>query len=270
MKDTRYGFDGTERTISGRSAAYRSPEGKASADAGSFHNITLTVVERGTAPREISLDSFGKTELSFGRLPDNDIQISSVAVSSHHGRFRWEDGSIIVTDQRSKNGILYQSEYVTECRVMDGDVLRIDARRGRSEIGVMLLFNTGSRSSVWKTLPPGREGRVLIGRSSDCSVILSNPMVSRHHAEIVREGGRTVIRDLDSMNGTFVNGQRLNGRAVLVDREVIQIANTIFIYSGGELFFHSFLSGIGIRASHLVRRVRVRDRNRIFGTKEVL
>lgn len=48
--------------------------------------------------------------------------------------------------------------------------------------------------------------RVNIGRGSDCHVVLDNPGISRIHAIIEREGDNLQITDLDSGNGTFVNG----------------------------------------------------------------
>jgi pSer/pThr/pTyr-binding forkhead associated (FHA) protein len=43
----------------------------------------------------------------------------------------------------------------------------------------------------------------------DNDVVLDDASVSRHHAEITREGGRTGIRDLGSRNGTWVNAARV-------------------------------------------------------------
>jgi pSer/pThr/pTyr-binding forkhead associated (FHA) protein len=48
--------------------------------------------------------------------------------------------------------------------------------------------------------------RVTLGRGDDCDVMLDDPGVSRHHAELRREGGAWVLRDLGSSNGTFVRG----------------------------------------------------------------
>jgi hypothetical protein len=64
--------------------------------------------------------------------------------------------------------------------------------------------------------------RTLIGRSPDCDVFLDDVTVSRRHAEIVREGDTHVIRDLGSLNGTFVNRHRIES-AVLADDDEVQI-----------------------------------------------
>ena len=67
--------------------------------------------------------------------------------------------------------------------------------------------------------------RTLIGRSPDCDVFLDDVTVSRRHAEIVHEGGRYVIRDLGSLNGTFVNRHRIE-TAVLATTTRCRSAST--------------------------------------------
>lgn len=48
------------------------------------------------------------------------------------------------------------------------------------------------------------------GRSTDCDVFLNDITVSRRHAEILREGGRFLIKDAGSLNGTYVNRERVD------------------------------------------------------------
>ena len=50
---------------------------------------------------------------------------------------------------------------------------------------------------------------ILIGRGRDCDVVLADGNASRRHAELVRQGSDWVVRDLDSTNGTAVNGRRI-------------------------------------------------------------
>jgi Protein of unknown function (DUF3662)/FHA domain len=52
--------------------------------------------------------------------------------------------------------------------------------------------------------------RVLLGRSRECDFMLDDPNVSRHHAELRREGDAWVVADLGSTNGVKVNGSRVN------------------------------------------------------------
>ncbi len=62
--------------------------------------------------------------------------------------------------------------------------------------------------------------RTLIGRSPECHVFLDDVTVSRRHAEIVHEDDRYVIRDLGSLNGTFVNRRRIESAELSADDEV--------------------------------------------------
>jgi pSer/pThr/pTyr-binding forkhead associated (FHA) protein len=69
---------------------------------------------------------------------------------------------------------------------------------------------------------------VTIGRHEESDIVLADPQASRHHAEIAMQGGRWVIRDLGSANGTFVNGQRITGLHVLNPDDLIQVGQTSF------------------------------------------
>ena len=53
------------------------------------------------------------------------------------------------------------------------------------------------------------QAHILIGRSSRCQLVLADETVSRRHAELFLEGGRWLLRDLGSANGTCVNGRRV-------------------------------------------------------------
>jgi hypothetical protein len=50
---------------------------------------------------------------------------------------------------------------------------------------------------------------VSIGRSPDNGLVIDNPAVSHYHARVFNEEGRLMLEDFGSMNGTFVNGQRV-------------------------------------------------------------
>lgn len=53
-----------------------------------------------------------------------------------------------------------------------------------------------------------------IGRLSDNSIVIESPAVSSHHACVFRDGDRYVVEDLQSTNGTFVNGMRVSRQAL--------------------------------------------------------
>ena len=69
----------------------------------------------------------------------------------------------------------------------------------------------------------------MIGRLPDCAVALSDPQVSRHHAEVRPDHDGYRVVDLGSMNGTLVNGARISEH-VLHDGDEIAIGATTIRY----------------------------------------
>jgi len=69
------------------------------------------------------------------------------------------------------------------------------------------------------------QDRVLIGRGTDCDIVVPDRQVSRQHARIERDDGGYLLRDLGSKNRTYVNGQELGSTPYrLRDGDEIQIA----------------------------------------------
>ena len=83
------------------------------------------------------------------------------------------------------------------------------------------------------------EKELIVGRDMDCDVTISDRQVSRFHAKLEPiKDGKVRIVDLDSKNGTYVNGERINGTYVLGDGDVIKIAliqELVFISSDATL-----------------------------------
>ncbi|MCL1879724.1 MAG: FHA domain-containing protein [Actinomycetia bacterium] len=63
---------------------------------------------------------------------------------------------------------------------------------------------------------------VTIGRDPSCDIFLNNMTVSRQHAIMERQAGQVVVRDNQSLNGTWVNG-KVADEAVLADGSLLQI-----------------------------------------------
>ncbi len=97
-------------------------------------------------------------------------------------------------------------------------------------------IETGSRPRATKFrlltvegVPPGAvykvEGTSRIGRSDENDIVLNDPSISRTHAAVEISGGGAMLRDLDSTNGTFLNGRRIRAEA-LRDGDELQLGNT--------------------------------------------
>ena len=69
------------------------------------------------------------------------------------------------------------------------------------------------------------EGELQVGRE-DAEVILDDPEASRRHAVLANQGGTVTVRDLDSRNGTFVNGKAVAGEMELAQGDLLKIGGT--------------------------------------------
>ena len=68
---------------------------------------------------------------------------------------------------------------------------------------------------------------IIIGRSSDLDMVLVEDMVSRRHAKISSTDAEVFIQDMGSTNGTFVNGEKIAGRALLHEGDRILVGTSI-------------------------------------------
>lgn len=75
---------------------------------------------------------------------------------------------------------------------------------------------------------------IVIGRSSDLDMVLVEDMVSRRHAKISSTDTEIFIQDLGSTNGTFVNGEKVAGRAQLHEGDRILVGTSIIKVVGVE------------------------------------
>ncbi len=73
----------------------------------------------------------------------------------------------------------------------------------------------------------------LIGRSEDCTILVPQTMtmVSRRHARILKQGPQFLLEDLNSGNGTVLNGTKITGPSVLKNEDRIKIGPMLMVFS---------------------------------------
>jgi len=73
-----------------------------------------------------------------------------------------------------------------------------------------------------------------LGRSPDCDVFIPDRRASRRHAEVHWDGETCTLHDLDSANGTSLNGRRITAPQTLRDGDEIGIASGVFTFRDPE------------------------------------
>jgi len=193
------------------------------------HDLAVVTTTAGDADVMV-----GRSHVCALRIPQDDMSVSGT-----HATFSWKGGHLLLTDAQSRNGVYFQGRRLTRPhRVGSGDiyaiggcslaVAKLDARRQNQSAKPHRLERlNGYQAGKTVDIVPRSEGAPFsIGLDPGSSVVLADMLVSRHHAELVtRENGECWIRDLNSRNGTFVNGDPLRGKErLLKNNDKISIA----------------------------------------------
>ena len=67
--------------------------------------------------------------------------------------------------------------------------------------------------------------KTTIGRVEDNTFQLTEPSVSSHHCELILQGSEVVVRDLNSTNGTFINGERITTDSILKPGQTLRLGH---------------------------------------------
>ena len=168
--------------------------------------------------------------ITVGRQLDNDLIIAGEDVLDFHLRieptergaraFPLGEASLIINDQ----------DWAEPVDLVAGDRLQV----GHSEIGISVEALAPPQADEW-WLHADREesiykvtGRLDAGRGDDNEILLLDDHISRKHARFLLLDGVVWLRDLRSANGTFVNGNRLNGGCRLYHGDEIRFDNLHF------------------------------------------
>jgi len=130
----------------------------------------------------------------------------------------------------------------------------------------LMTVMAGSREAA-ALLPPAEElkpiplsGKMLIGRDRSCVQIhLAHPQISRTHAHITVENDRAILVDLNSANGTYVNGVRVRKPATVQPGDQIDIGPYALQFTGRALVPHTRADNVELVARTVSRVVTNRE-----------
>ena len=209
---------------------------------------SLSVTEGAAAGKTFAVPK----ELTIGRS-DADITLDDDEISRRHAVVRRVGSDLEISDEDSSNGTYVNGQRVDgRRRLAHGDTIRVGqttlevALPGRRALTTddapTLVVKDGGAAG--KRYPIDRERS--IGRET-ADIIVDDAEISRRHASIRPVEGGLEISDLQSSNGTFVNGNRINGGHRLAPGDVIRMGDTTF-----EVEFPSKSTGTVVRGGTVV------------------
>lgn len=189
---------------------------------------------------ETSFNLSTDKEIIFGRqgAGDDFHEIAHPLISRKHLRISNENGVLYVVDFGSTNGswlnsekLIPQQRYILKA----GDKIHFSSNH-IATISIEAAMGTSSQAE--RVPPPVQtpdlkqpkisnpdasligdlekalvdKSQIIIGRSSDCDIVISDMSVSRKHAKVSKEQGQYFVEDLNSTNGTFLNQKRISGK----------------------------------------------------------
>ncbi len=156
----------------------------------------------------------GAKAITIGRDPANDLVVDGASVSDFHAEVMRQGQEICIEDLLSQTGTFVNGEKIAGLKPLEAwDVIRV----GTTEIELndpsiarraqwMLEVRLGER--VEQRLALG--GSAVIGRDPACDVVLTGELISRRHTSLEVDQNHVEVTDLNSMNGTLLNGRRVS------------------------------------------------------------
>ena len=167
--------------------------------------------------------------LVVGRDPSRcKMVMEHASVSAVHAQFSIRGDRVELTD-KSSNGTFVNGIRIKSAALRDGDYITFGRYSGKS-----LIFRSGLEPQLkMENIDLGKD-HLVIGRDPSCDVVIAHPIVSKKHAEIIKQNGKTLLVDLGSVNGTFVNGIRVK-RHELQELDRVVIGPSQLDFRGGTL-----------------------------------
>lgn len=184
-----------------------------------MNTVELSILKEGLKVEEITLDK--ELVITVGRNEDCNITIEYPKISRAHLTLMINANDVIVMDDGSSNGSFIGKKRLEPFKphpikdrgkiiLADGLYsleLQIQAPSSATDGALDSTLGAGGDNELLQQI--ARKGKILVGRDNACDKVLESLQVSRKHAKIEQKGDQYLITDLDSKNGTFVNGKKL-------------------------------------------------------------
>lgn len=196
-----------------------------------------------------SITDIAHWETSIGKSKSNDIVLPLTSVSRFHAVIAKKRKDWVVTDtSNSAIGIMVNGEEVDgSCVIENNDIITIG--------NIPLLFeceealSTNSKQQIRKTVQTNKnvaygvlvdiktkkpvylkKKDIIIGRADDCDIQIPMQTISGHHARIYETSKGWALADLDSHNGTKINGRFISEPQLIFDEDMLTFGDKVFVF----------------------------------------
>ena len=194
-------------------------------------------------------------DTSIGKSKSNDIVFPMPNVSRYHAVIAKKRKEWVITDTFSKTGVEVNGEKIdTSCVISDGDIITIgeiplkflcaealsaesksqmrneanELKKNNKNIAYAVLVDVKTHRPVYL-----RSKDVLIGRGDECDIQIKIDTVSSQHARIHLTSHGWALSDLNSHNGTKLNGRYISQPQLIFDEDLVTFGDRVFIFYEG-------------------------------------
>ena len=200
-----------------------------------------------------------KDVYTIGRKSSNDIVINVPAVSSEHLIVKKENAEWFIYDNNSTNGTYLNSlqNKITSAKLEKNQVVYLGNYKIPTNKILKFLVGTEVKSSGKIQIT---QDILVLGRDPKSDIHISHPSVSFHHAKLKKTVSGYELEDLDSTNGTYVNGKQVKGTCSVKKDDEIQLGVYSFILEiddseNASITKKEFLDGMSIEAKDITIEV---------------
>ena len=190
--------------------------------------LKLYLYQSNTLFKKIAFSNDQKYVVVIGTGDQASLKLNNKLISSSHAQLVYDTkNQLHLQDLNSTNGTFLNGTKISPSKtylVNSKDTIQLAAANGVLIVVEALTGNPVEEDKVNILEKLKTKSKVVIGRADDCDIVLNSGSVSRQHAEVTKNNnGSYSIKDLNSTNGTFVNGRKIKGLQTIVHADKIFI-----------------------------------------------